>query len=89
MDNFFYYIAVSTSSLVMYAHNGIPIPVLYAGADHAIKLLLHFCISALHGIIVKFSNILTLNHRRGRTTSHADAIGGSTYLDNKHPFFRF
>ena len=59
----------------------------YAGPDYPVELVLHLSVAALHGIEVKLSDILALNHAGSRAAAHADSISRTPDLTISIPFF--
>ena len=89
MHDLLHHIAVAAGALVVDALDRVLLPKLHAGADHAVHLLFHLSIAALYCVEIQFGNVLALDHGRGSSTAHADAVGRSADLDHEHALLCF
>jgi len=68
------------------ADDGVLVPELHTGAQHAVDLLLHLGVAPLDRVEVELRHVLALHHARGRAAAHADAVGGAADLHDPHAF---
>ncbi len=61
--------------LVVNRHDRVARAELHARANHAVDLLRHFGVAALHSVEIEVAAIVALQHRRGRAAAHAWRAG--------------
>ncbi|KAI0558444.1 phosphoribosylformylglycinamidine synthase [Gracilaria domingensis] len=78
-------VAVAAGALVVDGHNGVVLAHLDARAQHAVHLLRHLGVAALHGVEVEVGAVVALHHAGGGAAAHADAVRGAAHLDDEQP----
>ena len=84
LDDLLEDVAVSSRALVVDAHDRVGVAQLHARADHAVDLLFHLRVAALHGVEVQLRDVLALQHAGCRAAAHADPIRRPADLRHQH-----